>query len=164
MFDVALSIRLRGAAAVTGIVLGGVLVVALAAFLLFGNGTVSRVLWFPAEGGKGAVAEERRLPRHLRLEDSAAELASGVLLGPARSDAERLFPRGARVDSVFLVGRTLLVDLSPLVLQEDVELHVRGQAALDLLARTLRDSFPRVREIVFTIDGQVPRFRGEEKI
>ncbi len=156
--DHLLRIRLRARPAIIGWVFLAVLVLSLALFLLLGDRTVSRVLFFPGLGGRRIVAEERMLPRHGSFEQDIVEVAEGVLLGPARSDALRLFPRGGRVNAVFVSGRTLIVDLSALVLAGDAEVPLRGQAALDVLARSLRFNFPRFREVDFYIDGQVPRF------
>jgi hypothetical protein len=55
-------------------------------------------------------------------------------------------------------GRTLYLDLSPDLLQADPDVPLGTQDALALLERTLRFNFPRIREVVFYIDGQVPRF------
>lgn len=154
--------RLRGMPAVLGIALLGTFAVSLLLFLLVGDARVSRVLFFPGLAPGRLVAEERLLPRHHGLEQNVAETAEGVLLGPARDDAQRLFPRGGRVRSAFVTGRTLVIDLSPQILLEDPEVPLRGRAALDALERTLRFNFPGIREIDFYIDGQLPRFPGGE--
>jgi hypothetical protein len=156
--------RLRGKPAIVGYVFLGTLAVSLLLFLLLGNGRVSRVLFFPPESGHRLVAEQRFLPRHRGLEAEAAELVGGVLLGPTRHDALRLFPRGATVISVMASGKTLYVDLTPQVLVEDPEVPLRGQDALDALGRSLRFNFPRLKEVVFFIDGQQPRFGEKKKI
>jgi hypothetical protein len=136
----------------------GVLFLSLLFFLLLGNGKTSRVLFFPGLSGRRLVAEERLMPRQATLEAEIAQTAEEVLLGPARNDALRLFPRGARVVSTFVSGRTLIMDLSPLVLLADPEVPLKGRAALDALERSLRFNFPRLREVDFYIDGQPPRF------
>ncbi len=162
--DFLLRVRLRGKPALLGAALLAVFALSLSLFLLAGNGKASRVLYFPGLGGRRLVAEERLLPRHPTIEENVTELAEGVLLGPARNDALRLFPRGARVIAAFVTGRTLVLDLSPLVLLDDPEVPLRGKAALDALGRSLRFNFPRLREVVFYIDGQRPRFPGEKNI
>jgi hypothetical protein len=163
-FDFILRMRVRGKPAILGAVLLGVLVLSLLLFLLAGNGKASRVLYFPAVDGRRLVAEERLLPRHASLEDNVTELAEGVLLGPARDDAVRLFPRGARVLSALVSGRTLFLDLSPSILVDDPEVPLKGVAAMDAFARTIRFNFPRLREVDFYIDGQRPVFAEKKKI
>ncbi|HTP59760.1 MAG TPA: GerMN domain-containing protein, partial [Spirochaetia bacterium] len=110
------------------------------------------------------VAEQRLLPLHRTLEDNVAELTEGVLLGPAREDALRLFPRGARVLAALVNGRTLFLDLSPLILVDDPEVPLRGQAALDALSRTLLFNFPHLHQVSYYIDGQTPVFPDKKNI
>jgi len=159
-----LRLRLRGRPAIFGASLMGVLLLSLLFFFLVGNGMTSRVLFFPGLGAHRVVAEERLIPRHRSFEENVTAAAEEVLLGPARNDALRLFPRGARVISTFVTGRTLVMDLSPLVLLDDAEVPLKGAAALDTLARSLRFNFPRIREVDFYIDGQAPRFLESRKI
>jgi hypothetical protein len=162
--DFLFRIRVRGRPLVLGAAFLGALLFSLLLFLLPGNGKVVRVLFFPAQTGRGIVAEERLLPRHHILEQDVAELAEGVLLGPTRHDALRIFPRGGSVLSSLVHGRTLYIDLSARLLVEDPEVPLKGEDALAALARSIRFNFPRVRQIVFFIDGQSPRFPAKKNI
>ena len=162
--DFLLRMRLRGAAGGVGIAFGAVLVVSLLFFLLWGNGRVGRILYFPATAGSGQVAEMRFMPRNSSLEASVEETANNVLLGPTSPDAERLFARGALVGAVMVSGRTLYVDLTPQVLIDDPETPKKGPEALAILTRSLRRNFPRFTEVVYLIDGQVPHFPEKKKI
>ncbi|HET6451806.1 MAG TPA: hypothetical protein VFI08_10860 [Spirochaetia bacterium] len=163
-FDFILRMRLRGPAAGVGIAFAAVLVVALGLFFLFGNSRVPRILYFPAAGGSRTLAELRMVPRHAGLEAGVAETADSVLLGPTRPDAQRLFARGATVTAVMLSGHTVYVDLTPQVLEDDPEVPLSTEAALDVLTRCLRKNFPRFTRVVYLIDGQVPRFAEKKKI
>jgi hypothetical protein len=156
--------RLRGAAGGVGIAFAAVLVVSLLFFFLWGNGRVGRILYFPATGGSGQVAEMRFMPRHSSLEASVEETANSVLLGPTSPEAERLFARGALVAAVMVSGRTLYLDLTPQVLIDDPESPKRGPEALAILTRSIRSNFPRFTEVVYLIDGQVPHFPEKKKI
>jgi hypothetical protein len=162
--DFLLRMRLRGKPAILGLVFLGVLAFSLLFFLLLDNQGAARILYFPASAGRRMVAEERLLPRHWSLERDVTELAEGLLLGPTRHDALRIFPRGATVLSALVHGRTLYLDLSPRVLGEDPEVPLRGEEAFTAMARSIRFNFPRVREIVISIDGQIPRFAGKKNI
>lgn len=162
--DFMLRVRLRGRPLILGAALLGVLLFSLLLFFLAGNGKVARVLFFPAQTGRGMVSEERLLPRHRILEQDVTELAEGVLLGPTRHDALRIFPRGGSVFSSLVHGRTLYIDLSPRVLVEDPEVPLKGEDALTALARSIRFNFPRLRQIVFFIDGQLPHFPAKKNI
>src|SRR5208337_3731363 len=93
--DFILRMRISRKPAIVGIIFLGVLLVSLALYLFFGNGMVSRVLYFPSDSGRhGLVAEQRFVPRHGMQEKDIAELAAGILLGPTRVHSLRLFPRG----------------------------------------------------------------------
>ena len=162
--DFLLRLRLSKAAAICGEVLLGTLVLSLLLFLLFGNGRVERTVFFPAHSGRRLIAEQRFIPRQGSLEKDIKEVAEEVLLGPSRPDAKRLFPRGATVIAAMVSGRTLYLDLSPMLLAQDPEVPLRGRTALDALARTIRFNFPRFRGVVFFIDGQAPRFAENKKI
>jgi len=163
-FDFILRMRVKGPAATLGWVFLGVLGCSLLLFLLWGNGKVSRVLFFPSRSGGRMVAEERLLSRRGSLALDVTELAEGILLGSTRHDAVRIFPRGARARSALVSGRTLSLDLSSDLLAADAEAPLRGQDTLDALARSLRYNFPRLAAIDFFIDGQKPRFLEKKKI
>jgi hypothetical protein len=162
--DFLLRMRLRGRPAILGLVFLGVLAFSLLLFLLTDNLGTARILFFPAHAARRMVAEERLLPRHRSLERDVTEVVEGVLLGPTRHDALRIFPRGATVLSALVHGHTLYLDLSARVLVEDPEVPLHGEQALSALARSIRFNFPRLREISISIDGQVPRFAGKKNI
>ena len=162
--DFLLRARLHGAARGVGIAFAAVLGVSLLFFFLWGNGRVARIVYFPAADGRGQVAEMRYVTRHAGTEASVQELVNSILLGPTNPDAERLFARGAVVSAVMVSGRTVYLDLTPQVLMDDPETHRKGQAAFDILTRSLRRNFPRFTDVVYLIDGQVPHFPDKKKI
>ncbi len=63
-----------------------------------------------------------------------------------------------------LRGHTLFLDLTAHVLDTDPELPLTGSSAFDVLGRSIRLNFPRVREIDLYIDGQVPRLAFKKNI
>jgi Sporulation and spore germination len=162
--DFLLRMRVRGRPAILGLVFLGILAVSLLFFLFTDNQGAARILFFPPHAGSRMVAEQRLLPRHRSLERDVSELVEGLLLGPTRHDALRIFPRGARVLSALVHGRTLYLDLSPRVLGDDPEVPLHGEDALSALARSIRFNFPRLHEIVILIDGQIPRFADKKNI
>ena len=160
--DFILRMRLRGRPLVFGAAFLGVLF--SPCFSSCSRGTGKWCVFFFPCADRGMVAEERLLPRHRIMEQDVAELAEGVLLGPTRHDALRIFPRGGSVLSSLVHGRTLYIDLSPRLLVEDPEVPLKGEDALTALARSIRFNFPRVRQIVFFIDGQLPHFPAKKNI
>ncbi len=153
-----LDTRLRGRPAIIGYVILGTLAISLLVFFVAGNRRVERILYFPREHGHGLVAEDRFVTRHRGLPGNVTELVEGIFLGPTRHDASRLFPRGASVRAALVRGHTLFLDLSSHVLEQDPEVPLQGRAAIDVLERSIRFNFPRLRDIVVYIDGQLPRF------
>ena len=162
--DFLLRMRFRGTAAAVGAAFIGTLVVSVLLFLLLGNSRVARILYFPSQPSGRIVAEMRFVPRHPTLEENVQETADSVLLGPARHDAVRLFPRGASVTAVMVSGRTLYLDVTPQILVEDPEVPLKGAEALAAFERSLKRNFPRFAEVVFFIDGQAPHFPEKKKI
>jgi len=152
--DFILQARLKGRPAMVGGVFAGALLLSVLLFLLLGNGKVSRVLFFPVGHGTRLAAEQRLLPRQHSLEGDVRDLVEGVLLGPMRHDLARVFPRGAAVRALVVHNRILYVDLAPSAALPDPEAPLRGAAAAEVLARSVRANFPRLREVVVFIDGQ----------
>jgi hypothetical protein len=161
--DFILKARVRGRSAIVGCVFAGTLAVSLLVFFLVGNAQVSRVLFFPRDRAPGVASETRLLPRHRTVEAEVRELVEGVLLGPAGHDLARLFPKGVAVRSVLTRRGSLWLDLSPSILAEDSSLALTGAEAFDLLRKTIRQNFPRLRDITLFIDGQEPRFSEGKK-
>jgi hypothetical protein len=162
-FGIISRIREKGIPAILALAFLGTLALSLLLFLLVGNGSTSRILFFPVQKGRRLVAEQRFLPRRGGFEKDVVELVEEVLLGPTRHGAERLFPHGGRVVAAMMGGRTLYLDLSPSILDADTEIPITGREALDALARSIRFNFPRVRQVVFLIDGQHPRFAADAR-
>ena len=156
--DFLLDARLRGRPAIIGYVILGTLAISVLVFLFTGYRRVQRVLYFPREHGAGLVTEARFVTRHSGLADNVSELVESVLLGPTRHDAARLFPRGGSVRAALIRGHTLFLDLSSRILEEDPEVPLKGNDAIAALNRSIRFNFPRLRDTVVYIDGQVPRF------
>lgn len=161
--DFLLDVRLRGKSAVMGYIVLGTFALSLLVFLVAGNKRVERILYFPRDHGQGFVAESRFVSRHRGLSDNITELVEGVLLGPTRHDAARLFARGASVRAALVRGHTLYLDLTARILEDDPDVPLKGSDALDALDRSILFNFPRVRDIVVYIDGQAPRFPEKEK-
>lgn len=161
--DFLLRIRLGRRPMAVGLVFLGALVLSLSFALSVGNARARRVLFFPA-GAPGRVAiEDRYLPNHRGLEGDLRELVDGEILGPTRRDAALLFPRDVRVRSLFVRSRVVYIDLSPELVFAGPEQPLHGEQALALLDKSIRFNFPRVREVVYTVDGQAPRFAAREK-
>jgi hypothetical protein len=147
-----------------GIIFLAVICVSLAFFFMMGDRRGKRVLFFPADQTGGLVAEERFLPNRGNVEMDLEELVNGVILGPVNHDSSRLLPRDTTVRVLFLRGRILYLDLSADVVLAGREYPLRGEEALAALRKTIIFNFPRVREVFFLVDGQIPNFGEKKKI
>ncbi len=164
------ALRVRGRPAVAGAAFLGLLALSLVLFLAPSPGRVRRVLFFPSTTtreapGKPArlVAEARLLPRHRDAGRDARELVDAVLLGPARHGEAPLFPAATTVRTLVVRRGVLYVDLSAQAAFPDPVAPVALEDAAAALRRTVRFNFPGIREIAFTVDGQVPRPTGVGK-
>jgi hypothetical protein len=162
--------RVRGRPAAAGAAFLALFALSLALFLVSPAARVRRVLFFPSTAtpsvaGKAArlVAEERFLPRHRDADRDARELVEAALLGPARHGAAPLFPVKATVSSLMVRRGVLYIDVSaPAAIPDPLAPLPLGEAAA-ALGRAVRFNFPWIREIAFSVDGQVPRALEEGK-
>jgi hypothetical protein len=164
------ALRVRGRPAVAGGAFLCLLALSLVLFLAPSPGRVRRVLFFPSTTtreapGKPArlVAESRLLPRHRDTDRDARELVEAVLLGPARHGEASLFPPQTTVRTLVARRGVLYVDLSMQAAIPDPVAPVALEDAAAALKRAVRFNFPGIREVAFTVDGQVPRSTGAGK-
>jgi hypothetical protein len=161
--DFLFRIRLGRRQQIAGLVLIGVLAISLALTLTVGTARLKRVLFFPADGLGRLVAEERFLPNHRGLERNIRELVDGEILGPTRHDAGLLMPREVTVRTLFVRSRVLYLDLSEELVLPGPDVLLQGAGALKVMEKAILFNFPRVRQVVFTVGGQAPRFAEEKK-
>jgi hypothetical protein len=164
------ALRVRGRPAVAGGAFLALLALSLVLFLAPAPGRIRRVLFFPSTTtreapGKPArlVAESRLLPRHRDTDRDARELVEAVLLGPARHGEAPLFPPQTTVRTLVARRGVLYVDLSMQAAIPDPVAPVSLEDAAAALNRAVRFNFPGIREVAFTVDGQVPRSTGAGK-
>jgi hypothetical protein len=164
------ALRVRGRPAVAGAVFLALLALSLVLFLAPSPGRVRRVLFFPSTTTREApgtparlVAEARLLPRHRDTDRDARELVEAVLLGPASHGEAPLFPAATTVRMLVARRGVLYVDLSAQAAIPDPSALVTLEDAAAALKRAVKFNFPGIREVAFTVDGQVPRPTGAEK-
>ena len=148
------------------IVLGSILVVLLLIsallYMLDSHKQLQRRFLFLTEGSGEIAGEVRPVPRAADLEGEITNFLEELLLGPARLRLAELFPAGTRLNQTRLLEGTLYIDFSrelvfnlenhPLTLVE-----IKG-----LLVDNLNRNFPRLDEIVITVDGQEPQYEIQE--
>ena len=153
-------VRLTRRAAVLASVLAGTALISILVFFIFGNDRSKRVLFFPAEGR--LVSEMRFLPNHRDIEGDMTELVREEILGQVSHAAERLVSKDVILMSLFVRNRVAYIDLSADFFLAQAGYPLMEEAALDVLRKAVRFNFPHVREVVFTVDGQVPNFSSRK--
>jgi hypothetical protein len=163
-------LRVRGRPAVIGAAFLGVFALSLTLFLVLPSARARRVLFFPSTSTRTTagtpvrlIAEQRFVPRHRDADRDARELVEAALLGPARHGAARLFPPAAAVRTVIVHRGILYVDLTAAAAIPDPLAPLSLASAAAALARAVRFNFRTIREVAFTVDGQVPRALAEGK-
>jgi hypothetical protein len=159
----------RGSAA-AGAALLVLFAISFALYLVWPSVRVHRVLFFPSTENRSEpaekvqlIAEERFLPRHRDPDRDARELVEAVLLGPARHGAAPLFPPATTVRILMVRRGVLYVDLSAAAAIPDPLAFLPIGEAAAALSRAIRFNFRWIREVAFTVDGQVPRGVAEGK-
>jgi len=98
--------------------------------------------------------------RKIRLQDEDAEnierFVAELALGPADLRYLRIIPRGTKVNSVMYREGRLFIDFSyGLLFSEERNPLTLGER-FELFTRSLRENFPDLGEIVYTVNGEVP--------
>ena len=156
--------RVRGRPAAAGAAFLALFALSLVLFLLSPSVRVRRVLFFPStetrgEPGNAArlIAEERFLPRHRDADRDVRELVDAALLGPAQHGEAPLFPSATTVRVLMVRRGVLYVDLAASAAIPDPLAPLPLGEAAAALSRAIRFNFRRIREIAFTVDGQLPK-------
>ncbi|MBN1649011.1 MAG: GerMN domain-containing protein [Spirochaetales bacterium] len=154
-----------------------IFLVSLIIFKLSPDDIKYRVLFFPADETNRLIGETRRLKDRGKLEKDAEILLREILLGPSVLEHNRYIPRGTKLQSVMLRDSVLYVDYSvqiqQLVLREVIgnppaaesgkvmprDMMPLGLAgALGVVQKTIKFNFPLIRQVVFTINGEIPAY------
>lgn len=128
----------------------------LVLYILFPQGVVERALFFPDDLQKRITGESRLVVRRQGLEQSIEQVLRELLLGPAQIHHKRALPKRAGFRSVILRNDVLYVDFTHEVLFGVDDVPLSFAAMLDTVGKTVRYNFPSVKEMVFTVNGQLP--------
>ncbi len=145
-----------GATVVSAVFLLLSLIVSLSAFVLFNDGQVDRVLFFPGARTARVTGELRRLPGLGDDREDLRLLLNEVILGPVEIQHGRLVPRGTRVRSLIVNDGIAFVNFDQGILFEAPDQQLALEEVLDVLRRTIRYNFRSIERVVFTVNGQLP--------
>ena len=132
------------------------LVLSLVLYMLFPQGVVERVLFFPDDLQKRITGEPRLVVRRQDREENVEQVLRELLLGPAEIQHKRVLPKNAGYRSVILRDDVLYIDYTDEVLFGVYDVPLSFTAMLDAVRETVRYNFPSVKEMVVTVNGQLP--------
>ena len=130
------------------------LLISLLVFAFFRPEMEGRVFFYPDNNGVRFGSERRGIPARKDMDKRIEVFINELFLGPVGLEWSKAAPRGTKVRHVAVIDRTVYVDLNNRILGTDEEMPITFQQALNNLERGIRYNFPRVEEIVFTIEGR----------
>ena len=134
-----------------------ILVLSLGLWTLRGNRTVQTVFYYLRDDGGGMDAERRPVVYSRDLRRRVEVFLDEWSFGPLTLEYAGPFTTGRPYRSLILDGRVLHVDIRHEALEEPGSGRFRDPAELaELLSRNISRNFPRIEEVVLTVDGQEP--------
>lgn len=116
-----------------------------------------RVFFFPRSGVERVLGEARRLPVRRGLEANVELYLAEALLGPTKPLLRRVVARGTRLISVVVRQHTVYANLSSDLIRGEEGSRLSLEQSLQVLANGVYFNFPRVRQVYFFVEGQLPR-------
>jgi hypothetical protein len=134
----------------------GSLAISVLVFVFLGQERVRRTLFFP-DLLSGEIHAEERIVTRRGEQRSAVRLAlEEVILGPADINSSRVLPKGTAIDALFIDDRTVYVDLGIAAIEQSPDVRVNFADSVALIERNILFNFRSLKEVVVTVDGQVP--------
>lgn len=134
-------------------------------YLFVGRDLDGRIFFYPANSGNRIGSERRGIPGRRKTGDQISVFIDEFFLGPETLELTHPVPKGTETRLVAVVDRTVYVDLTLEVLDTAGELPISLEEALSNLRYNIIYNFPRVEEVVFTIEGRqvhAPYYSGLE--
>lgn len=141
----------------TTIILAGALalifLISAVSYLIWGNEQEEQVLFFPTHQTMEARGEARILPRKDTKEQEIELLVKEILLGPFNINYMPVVPRDSRIRSIMLREDTLYIDFTIDVVFQEAGSSLSLQESLSYIGHSIQFNFPRVRNIIYSING-----------
>ncbi len=148
------------------IILAGVLalslLVSLLLFLLHGTDMQKQVLFFPEYRSSECSGEQRLLPTKPSTEQEIELLVREILLGPFEVNNVPLLPQESSIRTIMLRDYRLFIDFSIDVVFQAAEARLSFQEALNCVKKSITFNYPKIEQIVFTVNGEQPEFDETE--
>ena len=115
-----------------------------------------RTLFFVEPVAKTVVMEHRLIAEKHDLEQNIELLIKDELLGPALLVRDSVFPSGTHLNHILLRDGTLYADLSIEAMFPSAHSGLNFEDSIRILKKTIKFNFPKIENIVVTIDGSIP--------
>jgi hypothetical protein len=126
----------------------------MVAFAVFRPNVDGRIFYFPDNAGVRIGTERRGIPERRHTDEQVSVFLDELLLGPVSLELTHPAPRGTQIRHVAVVGKTAYVDMDSVILKTDTALPITFDQALENIRYNILFNFPRIEEVVFTIEGQ----------
>jgi hypothetical protein len=139
--------------------------ISLVTFAVFHPQVDGRVFYFPDNAGITIGSERRGIPQKRILEEQISIFLNDLALGPVNLELTRTAAKGTKIRHVAVIAKTAFVDLDLRMLKTGGELPISFDQALENLRFNILFNFPRIEEVIFTIEGQqvhAPLYAGLE--
>ena len=120
------------------------------------NVYTERTLFFVEPVSKAVVMEHRLIAEKHDLELNVELLIKDELLGPSLLVRDSVFPKGTRLNHVLLRDNILYADLSIEAMFPSAHSGINFKDSIQILEKTISFNFPKIENIVVTIDGSIP--------
>lgn len=138
------------------------LIVSLLLFLLHGTDMQKQVLFFPEYRSSECSGEQRLLPTKDSTEQEIELLVKEIILGPFDVNYVSVLPQESSIRTIMLRDSQLFIDFSVDVVFQAAESRLSFQEALNCVEKSITFNYPKIEQIVFTVNGEQPKFDDTE--
>lgn len=143
---------------VSGILLCLIFGVSLFLFVRYQKNWHRYVLFFPQYRDEKVIETEfRKFPMKESAEENMCSLIQEILLGPEDLRHIAIMPEETQLQSLLFRNGELFVDFSSELLFSGEAPQLSLREKIFLIEKALRFNFREIEEIVFTIEGELPR-------
>ncbi len=112
------------------------------------------VFRYPVNTGESNGFERRDVPSRVNLEEQIDIYLNELFTGPVTLALSPTVPRGTKLNHVAMIGKSIYIDLDLRMLSAISQLSFPFDTALENIRFNLLFNFPRLKDVVFTIEGQ----------
>jgi hypothetical protein len=120
------------------------------------HGRNSYVMFFPLDSRSGKNAEIRMVHRRRGEDLRIKRFVSELILGPVELELNPFIPVGTKMKSMVRSGQTLYLDFNRFFIDESARIPLSYDEKMGFLRENILFNFPAIKEIVVTVEGQVP--------